>query len=447
MSKRRKQFHVDPGVRKGTKSVSLAASTVKLSGGAPQTFTYNNQPIGIHDQSPLVKVPVVDGWRRPAPYRVFAARVTRGFFNYGYRQSVTDWVASGTTDTASGFGPPAGVVTWGTRLSGGLRVPDVSDSLVNQAITEAKNKLQNQDLNVLTSLGELRETVNFITSLLLKQDKLLTDFINALRRSKISSYELHKAFAKASMTRRRNRMRKVAHERITTRAKTDRRLRESAEARREAFNETLDAVWSLWLAYSFGLSPLIADIKAAANAAHEKLAKAGAHVTALRSITVSGDLYPRAPAFQIWEASGFLKYGAECELRYRVDNARLSLIAALGFLNPLGLAWELTPYSFVVDWFAPVGAWLASLTADVGLVFESGYVNTKMFQDVTYTVCKQYGNGNLPKVRVESVAQFRQSLVTTPFPGLFFTYKSPFSTSHLVSLSALVALFVSNGGR
>lgn len=447
MSKRRKQFHCEPGVRNGIRTVALRSTSIKLDPPGPaQEFTYNNQVTGVHDPSPVVKIPRVKGWRRPAPYRVFAAAVVRSSFNYTHKD-FGFWNCTGITDTAGGFGPPSAVVYWGTKLSGGLRVPDVPSSLLNQAIAEAKNKLQNQDLNVLTSLGEFRETVKFITSLLMKQDKLLSEFINALRRSNISNYELHKAFSKASMTRRRNRMRRVAHERVTTRAKNDQRLRDSAEARREAFNETLDAVWSLWLAYSFGLSPLIADIKAAANAAHEKLAKPGAHISVLRSISITGDTYPRPPGYATWQASSAPTLGAECELRYRVNDAKLSLIASLGLLNPMALAWELTPYSFVVDWFVPVGGWLASLTADVGLVFESGYTNIKMFQDCTYTTCKQNGAGNLPRVRIQNVCQLRSSLVTTPFPGLYTSYKSPFSTSHLISLSALVALFVSNGGR
>lgn len=30
----------------------------------------------------------------------------------------------------------------------------------------------------------------------------------------------------------------------------------------------------------------------------------------------------------------------------------------LGLKDPLSIAWELVPYSFVADWFIPIGAWL-----------------------------------------------------------------------------------------
>lgn len=49
----------------------------------------------------------------------------------------------------------------------------------------------------------------------------------------------------------------------------------------------------------------------------------------------------------------------------------------LGFTNPLGVAWELLPYSFVVDWFIPIGNWLNAMDADVGTTHCYGTVTTK----------------------------------------------------------------------
>jgi hypothetical protein len=45
--------------------------------------------------------------------------------------------------------------------------------------------------------------------------------------------------------------------------------------------------------------------------------------------------------------------------------------------NPAYLAWELIPYSFVVDWAIPIGDWLMSLDALFGVKKIEGVVTTK----------------------------------------------------------------------
>jgi hypothetical protein len=41
----------------------------------------------------------------------------------------------------------------------------------------------------------------------------------------------------------------------------------------------------------------------------------------------------------------------------------MSAARSLGLMNPLSVAWEVVPYSFVVDWFIPVGTYLDNLMA------------------------------------------------------------------------------------
>lgn len=52
----------------------------------------------------------------------------------------------------------------------------------------------------------------------------------------------------------------------------------------------------------------------------------------------------------------------------------LHQLNAGGFVNLAEVAWELVPLSFVVDWFVPIGDWIASLSSLVGLsVTDAGY--------------------------------------------------------------------------
>jgi hypothetical protein len=38
----------------------------------------------------------------------------------------------------------------------------------------------------------------------------------------------------------------------------------------------------------------------------------------------------------------------------------ISVARSLGMVDPLQVAWEIVPYSFVVDWFLPVGSFLSA---------------------------------------------------------------------------------------
>jgi len=64
-----------------------------------------------------------------------------------------------------------------------------------------------------------------------------------------------------------------------------------------------------------------------------------------------------------------IRYG----MRYQIDNHLKAFLAQTGFTNPINLAWEVLPYSFVVDWFIPIGPYLESLSAWDGLVFLDGW--------------------------------------------------------------------------
>lgn len=61
----------------------------------------------------------------------------------------------------------------------------------------------------------------------------------------------------------------------------------------------------------------------------------------------------------------------KCEKRikfhYRVDNEILRTLSQLSLTNPLEVAWELVPFSFVVDWMLPIGDYLSNMSALHGI--------------------------------------------------------------------------------
>jgi hypothetical protein len=94
-----------------------------------------------------------------------------------------------------------------------------------------------------------------------------------------------------------------------------------------------------------------------------------------------------------------------------VVNPNLHTIQQMGLTNPLVVAWELIPFSFVADWFIQVGDYLTALTALQGLtvrkalhsrrdsiVFDKVY-DTSAGEDPTYiftaTTYRAWAKGDL----------------------------------------------------
>ena len=47
-----------------------------------------------------------------------------------------------------------------------------------------------------------------------------------------------------------------------------------------------------------------------------------------------------------------------CTAGLRITNPNTALLTQLGLTNPLLVAWDIIPFSFVVDWFIPVSTYL-----------------------------------------------------------------------------------------
>ncbi|DAD50106.1 TPA_asm: maturation protein [ssRNA phage Zoerhiza.1_38] len=60
-----------------------------------------------------------------------------------------------------------------------------------------------------------------------------------------------------------------------------------------------------------------------------------------------------------------------------VENPNVAIANQMGFVNPLSVAWEAVPFSFVADWFSNVGQCLSAMTDMWGYQLHHGCTSTK----------------------------------------------------------------------
>lgn len=121
-----------------------------------------------------------------------------------------------------------------------------------------------------------------------------------------------------------------------------------------------------WLELQFGWLPLVSDVYGAISNLHSSFVK-GTYVIHHAGIGNPKKWDPRR--------KGEDPYGGivqRATVIRKVTNTKLATLNALGLTNPLLTAWNLLPYSFVVDWFLPVSSFLAAASAQVGFAKASG---------------------------------------------------------------------------
>ncbi|DAD52480.1 maturation protein [ssRNA phage SRR5467090_4] len=157
----------------------------------------------------------------------------------------------------------------------------------------------------------------------------------------------------------------------------------------KAYGENPDkAATNAFLELQYGWKPLLADIHDAAYTLADRL-----HSDRERAQTVSVrtkqqryqaganapvENSPRTEVDFVMEST----FDIRMQVRFAADYAA-SAAAAVGITNPLLVVWELVPFSFVADWFLPVGDFLSSIDATSGKVFLGGTMAVRSHH--TYT--------------------------------------------------------------
>jgi len=203
---------------------------------------------------------------------------------------------------------------------------------------------------------------------------------------------------------------------------------------------------NLWLEYSYGWKPLAQDLYEAQKLAHAAL---------LKPIAIMARGHGK------WEHGSHFDagHGADCDthldqsnmtyLEANIVNPKLYMLSSAGLINPLSIAWEATPFSFVVDWFIPIGGTLQAITAGVGLESNGGWtsVQTNWHYDLHYRVepianPNDYNQYVSPGHLREEGFEFRRWCHAGFPPPKLYADVTPYSTPRALNALALVRQLV-----
>lgn len=213
----------------------------------------------------------------------------------------------------------------------------------NLTTNQLLSKVRNLEVDLGVALGEYRETAEFISS--------------AMKKTVKSYSSLRKGDVSGAL-------------RILTGRKNDR------------WRDIPGVASNTWLAYSYGLRPLLKDVYDA-SAALEKRLQAPPELIQVRS---GRDLPIAARSAYSYYADAVRgNISSRGSIRFRVSNPILKKLDQCGVLNPLSIVWELTPFSFVADWFLPIGAFITNILPPQGVDFVDGWVSTRVRGQYTST--------------------------------------------------------------
>lgn len=200
-----------------------------------------------------------------------------------------------------------------------------------------------------------------------------------------------------------------------------------------------------WLMYFYGIKPMVSTIEEICTK-QKPLRKSYSTRKRAETETSPEVFMASGSAYRRW--SGVAKLQAQCGLRAIIDldgNMRSWTKLGLGpnsFNNLAVTAWALTPYSFVLDWFVPVEAWLRSLVWSPAVKFQGGYVGSRHDVKASYVDTKPFAGpndyrGTFPHGNL-LVRNYQRKEIAYSLPSTLTGIRLSLSPTQVISAAALI---------
>lgn len=203
-----------------------------------------------------------------------------------------------------------------------------------------------------------------------------------------------------------------------------------------------------WLEYKYGWSPLVSDLYKAVEE-YNKVVPELIRVKARASVNQTKS-FNYIDGWDRVTGTSTKSFRTSFEILCYPSTATVNTLARFSSLNPASIAWELTPFSFVFDWFIDIGGYLRNLESSLvnSGSFRSGYFTTTSRETRSSSIT---GLGQVTALYSRSGScqgQFKVStlkrtkLLSFPFPRVP-RFNAQLGASRLISAAALLrVLFI-----
>lgn len=194
---------------------------------------------------------------------------------------------------------------------------------------------------------------------------------------------------------------------------------------------------SAYLEGVFGWAPLVEDIQKGLGT----LCRNPPDSQWVRAVATAPDRWNLAYGDgNTWQGSNFYDESWRCTISSRVDitSQNLFLLNRLGLLNLPGVAWDLVPWSFVVNMFTNLGQMVNSLTDFVGVSFSNSSTTKTVLSTIDLSVRPYPGSGYTGVWHCKQRYTYRRRSGGVPTPS--FQWRVPNLNLGLVAIAAALPL-------